>query len=45
MSNVYKREKFRHISLLSDICDGSIVGFGKHSYLLGIRAIYNIINN
>ena len=43
MSNVYKREKFRHISLLSDICDGSIVGFGKHSYLLGIRAIYNII--
>ena len=45
MSNVYKREKFRHISLLSDICDGSIIGFGKHSYLLGIRAIYNIINN
>ena len=45
MSNVYKREKFRHISLLSDICDGSIVGFGKYSYLLGIRAIYNIINN
>ena len=45
MSNVYKREKFRHISLLSDICDGSIVGFGKHSYLLGIRAIYNIIND
>ena len=45
MSNVYKREKFRHISLLSDICDGSIVGFGKHSYLLGVRAIYNIIND
>ena len=45
MSNVYKREKFRHISLLSDICDGSIVGFGKHSYLLGIKAIYNIIND
>ena len=45
MSNVYKREKFRHISLLSDICDGSIVGFGRNSYLLGIRAIFNIIND
>ncbi len=43
MSNVHKREKFRHVSMLSDVCDGTIIGFGKNSYLLGLHAISNLI--
>jgi len=39
LSNVYAREKFRHQSVLEDIVTGKILGFGKESYLLAIRAI------
>ncbi len=39
MSNVYAREDFRHHSLLSPVCKGTIVGFGWHSYLLGLRVL------
>jgi 3-dehydroquinate dehydratase-2 len=38
MSNVYKREEFRHTSLISPVCIGKIVGFGWHSYLLALYA-------
>ncbi len=34
MSNVFKREDFRHKSVISEVCAGSIVGFGKNSYIL-----------
>ncbi len=32
ISNVYKRETYRHTSFLSSVCDGTIVGFGLKGY-------------
>lgn len=39
VSNVYAREEFRHMSLLSGVCKGKIAGFGWRSYALGLRAL------
>ena len=39
LTNVWAREPFRHHSLLSDIAVGVVSGFGKESYLLGLRAL------
>ena len=39
ISNVFKREVFRHHSFLSDACKGCIVGFGMDSYRLAIDAV------
>lgn len=39
ISNVFKRETFRHHSYLSEVCKGCIVGFGMDSYRLAINAI------
>lgn len=41
ISNVFKRESFRHHSYLSEACKGCIVGFGLDSYRLAINAILN----
>lgn len=38
ISNVYKREEFRHTSLLAANCKGVIAGFGMDSYRLAIEA-------
>ena len=38
ISNVHKREEFRHKSFLSAVCQGVIVGFGLDSYRLAIEA-------
>ena len=43
MSNVHKREEFRHQSVLSSVCCGVICGFGKNSYLLGISALKELL--
>lgn len=42
MSNVYAREEFRHKSVLSAVCDGSIIGFGVDSYKLAILQMKNL---
>ncbi len=42
ISNVFKREDFRHRSLLAPVCRGSIVGLGLDVYRLGVDAILNI---
>jgi len=39
MSNVHAREPFRHVSVLSEIAKGIVVGFGVDSYLLALRAV------
>jgi 3-dehydroquinate dehydratase-2 len=39
ISNVYKREEFRHTSMLANNCRGVIAGFGMHSYRLAIESL------
>ncbi|RBP46903.1 type II 3-dehydroquinate dehydratase [Garciella nitratireducens] len=41
MSNIHKRDEFRHYSVISDIATGVIVGLGADVYTLGLRALYN----
>jgi 3-dehydroquinate dehydratase-2 len=39
ISNVHKREEFRHKSMISCACLGVICGFGLDSYRLGVEAL------
>ena len=43
LSNVYAREPFRHHSLLSDLAVGVIAGFKSSSYLFGLEALADYI--
>jgi 3-dehydroquinate dehydratase II len=43
LSNVYAREQFRHVSLISGVCKGKITGFGWKSYTLGLRALAEML--
>lgn len=43
LSNVYAREKFRHVSMISAVCKGKVVGFGWKSYELGLRGLVDLI--
>ena len=43
ISNIYKREEFRHKSLISDIATGGIFGLGVEGYILAIISIQKIL--
>jgi len=43
ISNIYKREEFRHKSLISDIVTGGIFGLGVNGYILAIIAMQKLL--
>ena len=45
ISNIYKREEFRHKSLISDIVTGGIFGLGGNGYILAIIAMQKLLKN
>ncbi|ARU29653.1 type II 3-dehydroquinate dehydratase [Cellvibrio sp. PSBB006] len=45
LSNVHKREGFRHHSYFSDVAQGVICGFGATSYELALRAAFQLLKH
>ena len=45
ISNIYKREEFRHKSMISDVVTGIICGLGSNGYILAINAMHELIEN
>ena len=45
ISNIYKREKFRQKSLISDIVTGGIFGLGVDGYILAIISMHKLLKN
>ena len=43
LSNIHKREPFRHTSLIADIVFARIAGFGSHGYLLALEGLAKMI--
>lgn len=44
LTNIYKREEFRHNSYLAPVCIGQISGFGINSYKLALKAIVDFLS-
>ena len=45
ISNIYKREEFRHKSLISDLATGGIFGLGIDGYILAIISMHKLLKN
>jgi len=45
ISNIYKREEFRHKSMISDVVTGIICGLGSNGYILAINAMQELLKN
>jgi 3-dehydroquinate dehydratase-2 len=45
ISNIYKREEFRHKSLISDVVTGGIFGLGPEGYILAIISLEKMLKN
>lgn len=43
LSNIYRRESFRHHSFIAPVAIGQISGFGPHSYYLGLQALVHYL--
>ncbi|MBW2437697.1 MAG: type II 3-dehydroquinate dehydratase [Deltaproteobacteria bacterium] len=44
LSNINKRESFRHTSLISDVVSARISGFGPHGYLLALEGLAQLLS-
>ena len=45
LTNIYKRETFRHVSMISDVVMGQISGFGHHGYLLALDGLAQMLSS
>lgn len=45
ISNIYKREEFRHKSLISGVVTGIICGLGSNGYILAINAMHELLKD
>ena len=45
ISNIYKREEFRHKSMISNVVTGIICGLGANGYILAINAMHELLKN
>ena len=45
ISNIYKREEFRHKSMISDVVTGIICGLGTNGYILAINAMHELLRD
>ncbi len=45
ISNVHKREEFRHTSVTVPVCNGQVVGLGLKGYLYAMEAVLDISRN
>ena len=45
ISNIYKREEFRHKSMISAVATGVICGLGANGYILAINEMHELLKN
>lgn len=45
ISNVAAREEWRHVSVVAEVCAGTIAGFGTHGYLLALQAARHLLES
>ena len=41
LSDIYSRESFRHLSVITEVCDKTITGLGREGYIEALRFVQN----